>query len=31
MKTFLAILRMIPDMLMLTLIILFEWLTGQNP
>lgn len=31
MKTFVTLLRMIPDMLMLTLIILYEWLTGQNP
>jgi hypothetical protein len=31
MKTFATLLRMIPDMLMLTLIILCEWLTGQNP
>lgn len=31
MKTFVTLLRMIPDMIMLTLIILFEWLTGQNP
>lgn len=30
MKTLLTLLRMLPSMVMLTLILLFEWLTGHE-